>query len=502
MNNNSGDDLYSWVDTANAADAHTGNAVSQPNASTKSLSPLVNTYVPSDMFDFGDPILDSDARAINNIFNLPEARPSIPSPSPSPSPSPMFPIISESTVLEPSSFVPDSAALLGNEVSLERTEPSSFVPASSSFVPDSASLSTALERSPADATEELLRNLKARMANLNQTELNEKLEDIDANIARIISEGGSHSEIMAQLKLLENGTNLLVKRSEQKNKIKSHLSRYYANLCAVGTYLNPDVNRVVATIEAGASLALISNQVLPFMRPFGAATPFLSTLAVGALVADMGIRRHTSGGSLRSVVEPLIEKVVPLCSVVANGVCNTLDNTRTGRYIKRKGKRTVKKFKKGIEKAKQLGRDISEGTSSLASSAASWADRTGRRTLRAAFDPVNTIGNAINFCKDTLRSLSEPHSRVVIPADSRSSSVSSNSSIASDVREELMENNPFTMSRKEVLDEINSMAREDKYSYDSSSSVSSLLGNKRKGNSSDDTRRKRRRHGGLKSLKN
>jgi len=356
--------------------------------------------------------------------------------------------------------------------------------------------------------------LNGLVSNINQDQIENLREDLDSSLQRLTQTAGNERQAVEALSMLGTVTELYVKYFENKNKIKSVLSNYYANLCAIGTYLNPDVNRVIATIEAGISLSLMTNQVFPFMRPFSSATQVFSTLTIAALVADMTYRYNNAGcrlyGSVTNAVQPLIDNVVPLCKVVANSACSTatkfMQNTRTGRAIRRRGNKALKTLKQVRENVRQrkeaANRAFSESISSLSSS----ADKALRGTVRAVTQPIQTISNAISFCRGALTGLSRNECSVVNAniSPSSSSSSSSSSSVSSLVREELLDENPLIMSNRELRVRVNELLEEVEYleeaddEYSTEKSPSREIGNKYKNNSSYGSN-KRRKLGGKKT---
>ncbi len=366
----------------------------------------------------------------------------------------------------------------------------------------------------------------------NLRQIRNLIEDINLSLEKLTEIAGNERQSVEALSMLSSVTVLYLKYFQKKNEAKSVLSKYYANLCAIGTYLNPDVNRVIATIEAGISLALITNQALPFMRPFNAAPQIFTTLTVGALIADMTHRYNNAGcklselsGNVRDAVQPLIQNAVPLCNLVANSVCSTtnrfLKNTSSGRFVARRVKKMYKTLKQIRENAKNRREKIKQGVITGVKEFDRSADKFGRRTLRAVTDPVGTLSGAISYCRSAITGLSSMNCSVVnnerkpssssslSTLSSRLSNISNRDesndlfnvsvSSASSVRKEIESNNPIIMSPRELrdkidedLDYLDAYVAEEVDISSLSSSSSREIGNKNKRSEYSASRKKSR----------
>ncbi len=254
------------------------------------------------------------------------------------------------------------------------------------------------------------------------------------------------------------------------NTTISILKRFYTALCSGVAWLDPDTNRVIALIEAGISMVLITNQVTPWLSPFLKARHIINTVGVGLLMIDASKRCVQTGSKLSvdvyDAVSPLIVKagnvIKPACKYVADctlsGYTNFKNNTRTGRAISRGTQRVFKSSSKMLKKAKKNAKKTAKIAKAAANEVVTGVDRMGRGAVRMVLNPKQTFVKAYNLCKNIVDELSSPTCKIVgletgqksSSKHSSSSVASSAASIASEEAQEIIEN-VFRPNARELL---------------------------------------------------
>ena len=266
-------------------------------------------------------------------------------------------------------------------------------------------------------------------------------------------------------------TKALIRITKNKELITSYLQKYYTALCSTAAYIDPDANRVIAIIEAGISMSLISNQATSWLSPFLAARPIINSLGIGFLMVDASKRCIQTGKKLsttiKDAVSPLVvktgNKLMPVCKTMENctltAASSFITNTRTGRAIDRGTQRVFKSSSKMVRKVKKNIKRTVKNVRAVKNEVTTGVDRMGRNMVRMAFHPKQALVSAYNFCRNMVISLSSPTCRVVgletgIKSSSKKSSssvASSASSIASEEAKEIIEN-VFSPNASELLD--------------------------------------------------